>query len=229
MTEQNVLKGVLAGCGAVGVSATVGTVLIAASVQWWRDGPDSIDDVVTVGVGVLGGSGSLYLAAITAVTLLTPRSTRMHHAAVRAMPSIWRHLLSTIGAGALALGLTTPALAHHDHDDAGWLPAPASVSPREPALVEPAPSTSAMVDGAVAALDDQPATTAADDDAPLVHVVAPGESLWAITAGALGKGSSDADIAAAWPLLHRSNLDTIGANPDLIHPGQHLALPEQWR
>lgn len=56
-------------------------------------------------------------------------------------------------------------------------------------------------------------------------VVAPGDSLWAIAARHLPPGAPDAEIAAAWPRWYRANASTIGADPDVIRPGQVLVVP----
>lgn len=60
--------------------------------------------------------------------------------------------------------------------------------------------------------------------APVV-VVRPGDSLWTIARSALGPDPTAADVAAHWPRIHRANRAVIGADPDLIHPGQRLRLP----
>lgn len=57
-------------------------------------------------------------------------------------------------------------------------------------------------------------------------VVHPGDSLWSISDDLLGPGASDpAQIAAAWPLLHETNRDVIGEDPDQLRPGQQLTVP----
>src|SRR5699024_12397978 len=57
-------------------------------------------------------------------------------------------------------------------------------------------------------------------------VVHPGDSLWSISDDLLGPGASDpAQIAAAWPLLHDTNRDVIGDDPDQLRPGQQLTVP----
>ena len=56
------------------------------------------------------------------------------------------------------------------------------------------------------------------------YVVAPGDSLWSITDELLG-GADDARVSTTWPLLFESNRDRLGADPDLIHPGQELTIP----
>ncbi|MFA6574880.1 MAG: LysM domain-containing protein [Nocardioides sp.] len=58
-----------------------------------------------------------------------------------------------------------------------------------------------------------------------VVVVAPGDSLWSLAATALGPGATDADVAAEWQRIHQLNRDVVGADPDLIRPGQRLVLP----
>lgn len=57
------------------------------------------------------------------------------------------------------------------------------------------------------------------------HVVRAGESLWSIAAAELGADATPAQIAARWPQWFEANSDLIGADPDLIHPGQELHAP----
>ena len=52
-----------------------------------------------------------------------------------------------------------------------------------------------------------------------------GESLWTIAARELGPGASDVDIAARWPLWYQANRDVIGADPNVLLPGQLLSPP----
>lgn len=56
-------------------------------------------------------------------------------------------------------------------------------------------------------------------------VVRPGDSLWSICAGLLGRSATDADITEAWHRLHHANVARIGADPDLILPGTRLVVP----
>ncbi|ASK64910.1 hypothetical protein CFK39_02640 [Brachybacterium avium] len=57
-------------------------------------------------------------------------------------------------------------------------------------------------------------------------IVHQGDSLWSIADGLLGPGDSDpAEIAATWPLLHDTNRDVIGDDPDQLLPGQELTVP----
>ncbi|MBT2549838.1 LysM peptidoglycan-binding domain-containing protein [Arthrobacter sp. ISL-65] len=52
-----------------------------------------------------------------------------------------------------------------------------------------------------------------------------GESLWTIAARELGPGASELDIAARWPLWYQTNRNVIGADPNVILPGQLLSPP----
>ncbi len=56
--------------------------------------------------------------------------------------------------------------------------------------------------------------------------VKPGDSLWSIAADVLGT-ADPARIARYWPRIHRANRQVIGANPNLIFPGQILELPAE--
>jgi nucleoid-associated protein YgaU len=61
------------------------------------------------------------------------------------------------------------------------------------------------------------------------HVVQPGDSLWSISAARLGPGATDAEVEQAWQALWRANRATVGADPDLIEPGQRLDVPAARR
>jgi len=56
-------------------------------------------------------------------------------------------------------------------------------------------------------------------------VVRRGDTLWALAAAELGPGASAADVTERWRLVYRRNRGVIGADPDLIRPGQLLRLP----
>ncbi len=56
-------------------------------------------------------------------------------------------------------------------------------------------------------------------------VVEPGDTLWALARAELGADASDVEVARRCRAIHEANRSTIGADPDLIRPGQHLELP----
>jgi nucleoid-associated protein YgaU len=56
--------------------------------------------------------------------------------------------------------------------------------------------------------------------APQTYVVKSGDSLSKIAKRAYGD-------AGKWRRIYEANRELIGPNPDLIHPGQKLVLPEE--
>lgn len=65
----------------------------------------------------------------------------------------------------------------------------------------------------------------ASTTASLSYRVRPGDSLWIIAVKQLGSTASGAEVAKYVTELHQLNSTIIGANPDVIHPGQQLLLP----
>lgn len=59
----------------------------------------------------------------------------------------------------------------------------------------------------------------------LLVTVHGGESLWSIAAAHLPDGASNSDIDHAWRAWYSTNRKVIGANPDLVIPGQQLTAP----
>jgi nucleoid-associated protein YgaU len=62
------------------------------------------------------------------------------------------------------------------------------------------------------------------------HTVERGECLWRIARSALsasGARPSGAEIGALWRAIYDLNRELIGDNPNLIHPGQVLRIPER--
>ena len=62
-----------------------------------------------------------------------------------------------------------------------------------------------------------------------VVVVLRGDTLWSIAARHLGQGATAAQITAEWHRWLSTNRDVIGADPDLILPGQELLPPASAR
>lgn len=71
----------------------------------------------------------------------------------------------------------------------------------------------------------RPASVPAAPGLATAHEVRPGESLWSIAATHLPAGTTAAEIAAEWPRWYETNRVLLGADPDLIHPGQLLRAP----
>jgi len=104
-----------------------------------------------------------------------------------------------------------------------------TVAPAAPATPAVGPATASAPAPSAPSAPAGPPNDAPEALAPAtarVHVVAPGESLWSISAAALGDDASVADIDAAWRALYAANSDAIGSNPDVIHPELPLTLPK---
>jgi resuscitation-promoting factor RpfA len=68
-------------------------------------------------------------------------------------------------------------------------------------------------------------TRAASEGTGAVEAVRPGDSLWAIAARHLPPDASPLQITRSWHRWWAANLGVIGADPDLIYPGQRLRPP----
>lgn len=62
-------------------------------------------------------------------------------------------------------------------------------------------------------------------DGAYAVTVRAGDCLWSIAARHLGPQATDGEIAAAWPRWYELNRGVIGADPNLLQPGQHLLAP----
>lgn len=96
---------------------------------------------------------------------------------------------------------------------------PAPGRPVSPASTPPAPSSS---------VPPVPASVSPASPARSV-VVRPGDSLWRIAAAELGPAATPGRLARAWPQWYAANRAVIGADPDVIRPGQHLRPPTPMR
>src|SRR3712207_80909 len=79
-----------------------------------------------------------------------------------------------------------------------------------------------------AATQDQDArgtNRAAADTAPARVVVRPGDSLWSISEERLGPNATPQQIASETERIYALNQNQIGADPNLIFPGQKLSAP----
>jgi len=59
-----------------------------------------------------------------------------------------------------------------------------------------------------------------------LHSVRKGDTLWGIASDVLGTNDIRR-IARYWPKIHRANRATLGPNPNLLHVGQSLVLPNE--
>jgi nucleoid-associated protein YgaU len=56
-------------------------------------------------------------------------------------------------------------------------------------------------------------------------VVRAGDCLWRLAEQDLPAGATAPQVAAHWRAIYRLNRTLVGADPNLIHPGQRLTLP----
>ena len=231
---------------AVALASAVGTAALAAStwsaaaslasvpVAWWSTA--QIAQTATVLACGLGAAGCLWhlVSAGLALTVLiqdalATADARSAAASSRANAVLQRWgapLVRRITTGAVVAGLTiapVAAAAPSAPDDLGWQAGSGeSSAPRgEPA--QPAPDVDKPAPAPGETAEDR---AAGPSGSSTEHVVGPGDSLWSITATALGPGATDEQIVRAWPLVYETNAERIGADPSLIHPGDALELPD---
>ena len=159
-------------------------------------------------------------------------------------------LVRRITTGALIAGIaispaaTAAPSASAPPDDLGWrvstgaaaappdksAPAPAGAeSAQDSPPAEPAPPAVESAENADPAASSGSAPddgTGTRTDSAHTHTVEPGESLWSITAAALGPDATDAQIVQTWPLVYETNTEPIGSDPSLLRPGAELRLPD---
>ncbi|MDQ0922826.1 hypothetical protein QF038_001334 [Pseudarthrobacter sp. W1I19] len=70
-----------------------------------------------------------------------------------------------------------------------------------------------------------PAVRNSSDAGTEAVTVLAGDTLWDITAFAMGPEATDVEIAMAWPRWYEANRSVIGLNPDVLLPGQILQPP----
>jgi hypothetical protein len=72
----------------------------------------------------------------------------------------------------------------------------------------------------------RPRRTALEPARPVrVVTVHPGDTLWAIAERDLPAGATDHEVARRWHAIYAANRRSVGPDPDVIRPGQHLHLP----
>lgn len=184
--------------------------------------------VATLALAV-GSAAAAVLAAGTTLLVLGAgaraagrRWRAVEAAAARLTPRLLRRAL-VVGLSAGLTGLAAPALA--DTPPAlGWQVTEDAATPGDGATgSEPARGDGGSA-AATAVADVRPGPSTAE---PRTVLVRPGDCLWTIAAEHLPAGADDAAIARAWPAWYAANATTIGADPDLLLPGQRLVVPDE--
>ncbi len=232
-------------------AAAVLVRVVASDMRAPKTGPRAPEDLLTAAAAVLALTllGWLALGVLLEIAALAPGriGAVASRTAARITPGATRRMVGFVLGMGLAAVAAPPALAvGRDPGPAsrvagaqapvgiapgsagpagvgrapepGWAPAAPAPgwTPTAP-VVRPLPSTDLLT---------RPPRTVATDDAVVVHR---GDTLWSIAARRLGAGASDAEIAAEWPRWHAANRHVIGADPDLILPGQRLRAPAARR
>lgn len=201
-------------------------------------------DLLVAGCGSLGVLLLLALAAdvlragVQEASSLRRRATRpARPARAGAVPSPPPRLVRRVVALVVGLALGSGALAAQAAPrtpEAGW----AAVAPVTPgwaavpgpagALPEPGWAVTPIVS---ATTPDRPGSVlpgGTRHSAPLPVgevVVHRGDTLWSLARDHLGRSADDVTLARTVERLHQVNVDVIGADPDLLLPGQVLRLP----
>lgn len=134
--------------------------------------------------------------------------------------------MSTVGAASSStvfdlvdIGASTVEFELHD---LGSVPSGPESPPATPPSSVPAPTPPSV-------LDHRETVPPRPESVAATWKVVPGDHLWSIAARtvlARGGDDSEATIAAYWHRLIDQNRDQVGDNPDLIHPGQMIRLPD---
>jgi hypothetical protein len=216
-------------CVAVWAGVTAGTVALLAWLATTTTRPGGSDVVgwLTTGctAAAAGCVGWLWLLT----TLLVSDALRGRPAPRAGVPGVVRRLVLagcglTLAGGGVVL-VTAPAQASGPAADHAARPA---VS--ETLLVGlPLPDRTTSTTAWLAQLGRHTATHRSPSAQPSV-VVAPGDSLWAIAERSLHNNDDlddldDLAVERRWRAIYRANREVIGADPDLIVPGQRLVLP----
>lgn len=165
----------------------------------------SLDAAVADAAGVLAWllvgwlTGSAVLAAVGALPHRVGRTAQRLSTLVTPL-LVRRAVAAVIGGSALV---------------AGGAAGPAQAAGPLPDLDRPASQASQVV----SPVDPQ------DPVATGRVVVRPGDSLWRLAARELPAGAGPARITTRWQLWYAANRGVVGADPDLLRPGQVLRPP----
>lgn len=190
---------------AIGVDAAVGT--LAAAALW------------LLAAWVIVGLGAALAGRLPGAAGALARRT-----ALIALP----RALYRAAAGAAGLGIVlSPAVAsaaapHPGGTPAASTPVPAPLTPTSSVRVPQLPIAHPADPRSP---DPRPSTAPVHAAGVRTVTVRPGDSLWRIAAAHLGRAPSAARVAAAWPRWFGANRAVIGADPDLLLPGEVLHAP----
>ena len=230
---------------ALGWSAAVGLLAGSADVvapladlRGLTGGTTSGDELVAAAAGALCWALLTAVALGVAVSAAAALPGRLGDAAAAVARTAVPVVVRRVVAGAAGAGVAAALLA----------PGAAAAAPLATSAPTPPPAAAeADLDWPEADLPASPVPAPGDDPAPTVAragtgapvadavTVAPGDTLWELAAEHLTAQQgpeqpadtqpADAQVAAEWPRWWAANRDVVGADPDLLLPGQQLVPP----
>jgi hypothetical protein len=214
-----------AGLAAVPALAGAGLVALAApALRTAQSGSATVSDLLVGGCSVVGALVLGWLALTVLVAVADEVRARSHpRLAVRPSPGVPRTVRRVV---ALVVGLVLGSAAL----SAGAAERGAATAVPELGWAASAPlqvTAAPALDLGWAAVPET--TTASTPPAPREVdgevVVHRGDSLWSLAAQRCGPDATAGEVMAEQHRLHTANVDVIGADPDLLLPGQVLRLP----
>lgn len=223
--------------GVVGASWGLSAALMTTAAAIVTPGPPSVAELVTGGSAatslllLLWLTGTLLISVLGAVPgRIGTRAARLRDRFAPAAVRRWGTLLlgvslvSTIAPGGAAAAPTAAARSIDDGSSASSQVGPAPVWVPE---ADPAPAPEWIP---IPVRSHPPVSLTAPRQSPAEEstrevVVRRGDTLWDLAAAYLPQEATDAEIAAEWQRWYAANRAVIGADPDLILPGQVLHIP----
>lgn len=147
---------------------------------------------------------------LTLAADVTYAVVRVGSAAIRRADAPWRLIIGSTVCAAVLIGSIRPV--------------GAATPPPTVRLAETVVSS-----GSVAAESAQVTSPPTGGDPASTYRVERGDSLWRIARNMLIQRGLPADgraVARLWPAIYEANRAVIGADPDLIHPGQEFVIPD---
>lgn len=167
------------------------------------------------GCAVVGSVGTAWLWVLTLLVLLDVLRGRTTRDGV---PRAVRRVVLAACGLSLAGSLATPAYADPGGPEVlAGLPLPDRTT-----------TTTHWIGSLARGGDQAPPHPAAARERPAGGAtvrVLPGDTLWELAEDELGADARPEDVERRWREIYAANRDLVGADPDLIRPGQRLTLP----
>lgn len=211
------------GATTLGVGSVQAWLLPAASSSLREPRPIRFEEVLVAGCELATVASTAWLWALVSLVVLDLVRGR-DAARRRGVPRALRRAVLAACGLSLASGLAVPAHAGED------VPDPEAVARLLVGL--PLPDRTTTTTAWVRRVSGRAAAPGLGTDAPGPRAdarpsvrVRPGDTLWDLAAATVPTDADDAEIDHRWREIYQLNRSAIGADPDLIRPGQRLLLP----